>query len=96
MKKKIIAGLTALSICLISVIPAMAETVYYNGDKVNVISWDHGRSWGVYSYSDVQTGKYTHSSTANTTSSGWKEPGTQAHASEFVGKGTATAYWNCK
>ncbi|MBU3093457.1 hypothetical protein KPL35_15445 [Clostridium sp. CF011] len=96
MKKKILTGLTALSLCLITAIPAMAQTVYYNGDKVNVISWDHGRSAGVSSYSDVQTGKYTHSSTANTTSSGWKSPGTKAHASQFVGTGTATAYWNCK
>ncbi|MBZ9637414.1 hypothetical protein [Clostridium sp. FP1] len=95
MKKNIIAGLT-LSLCLISVIPAMAETVYYNNDTVNVISWDHGRTLGVYSYSDVQTGKYTHSSTANTTSSGWKEPGVRAHAKQFIGTDTATAYWNCK
>ncbi|MBW9158957.1 hypothetical protein G9F71_025560 [Clostridium sp. FP2] len=61
MKKKILTGLTALSLCLITAIPAMASTVYYKGDAV---SWDYGTSLGVYSYSDVQTGKYTHSATA--------------------------------
>jgi len=93
MKKKILTGLTALTLCVASSIPALASTVYYNGDA---ISWEHGRTAGVYSYSDVQTTVYEHSSTANTTSSGWKNPGTLAHAQQFVGTGTATAYWNCR
>lgn len=60
------------------------------------MSWDYGRSWKVYSYSKVQSTKYTHSATANTSSSGWKKPGVLASASQFVGTGAATAYWNCK
>lgn len=93
MRKKFLAGLTVFSLCIMSAIPAMAATVYYNGDA---ISWDYGRKLAVYSYSDVQTGKYEHSATANSTFSGWKLPGTLAHAQEFVGTGAATAYWNCR
>lgn len=72
MKNKFLKGLTVVSLCLITAIPAMAETVHYNGDAVSL---EHGRSLGVYSYSDVQTTVYEHSSTANTTTSGWKSPG---------------------
>lgn len=93
MKKKILTGLTALSLCVMSAIPAMAATVYYKGDAVN---WDHGRKMGVISYSDVQTNKYDHSATANSTCSGWKSPGVRAYAQQFVGTGTASAYWNCR
>lgn len=60
------------------------------------ISWDHGRKHGVYSYSTVQTGKFEHSATANSTFSGWKKPGVVADAQQFVGTGTASAYWNCR
>ena len=28
--------------------------------------------------------------------SGWKNPGVEARASQFVGTGAATAYWNCR
>lgn len=93
MKKKILTGLTALSLCVMSAMPALASTVYYNGSAV---SWEHGRTAGVFSYSKVQTTVYEHSATANTTSSGWKSAGTLASATEFVGTGTATAYWNCR
>ena len=93
MKKKILTGLAAFSLCLMTAIPALADTVYYNGDAVN---WDYGTHWAVYSYSDVQTGKYTHSSTANSTFSGWQKPGTLAHAEQFIGLDTATAYWDCE
>jgi len=72
---------------------AQAETVYYKG---SALSFDHGRSWGVYSESTVQSGVYDHSTTANTTFSGWEKPGTAAHAIEFVGTGQATAYWNAR
>ena len=72
---------------------AQAETVYYKG---SAISWDHGRSWGVNSESTVQSGSYDHSTTANTTFSGWAKPGTAAHAIQFVGTGAATAYWNAR
>lgn len=93
MKKKILTGLTVLSLCFMTALPAMAETVYYNDDP---ISWDHGRTMGVYSYSDVQTSRYTHLAVANTTSTGWKDPGDRAHAEQFVGLATATAFWDCK
>ncbi|ROR83600.1 hypothetical protein SAMN06295974_1671 [Plantibacter flavus] len=72
---------------------AHAETVYYKG---SAISWDHGRSWGVTSYSSVQSGAYEHSATANTTFSGWKAPGVLASAEQWVGTGSATAYWNAR
>lgn len=72
---------------------AEAATVYYKGSAV---SWDHGRSWGVNSYSNVQSGVYDHSATANTTFSGWKRPGVLVSASQYVGLGQATAYWNCR
>jgi hypothetical protein len=72
---------------------AQAATVYYKG---SAIAWDYGRIWGVTSYSDVQSGVYEHSSTANTTFSGWKSPGIKAHAEQFVGINQATAYWNAR
>lgn len=72
---------------------AEAATVYYNGTP---ISWNYGRSLGVTSYSTVQSGSYTHSATANTTFSGWKSKGVQAHAQQYVGWGNATAYWNAR
>lgn len=72
---------------------AQAATVYYKG---SAIIWDHGRSWGVYSESTVQSGVYDHSTTANTTFSGWQKRGVAAHAKQFVGTGTATAYWNAR
>jgi hypothetical protein len=72
---------------------ANAQTVYYKG---SAISWDYGRIWGVTSFSDVQSGVYEHSATANTTFSGWKSPGVKAHAEQFVGTGQATAYWNAR
>lgn len=93
MKKKMLTLAMVLSLSLVGAIPAMAATVYYNGSAV---SWDYGRKLGVYSYSDVQSTVYEHSATANTTSSGWKNPGVKAHAQQFVGFKTATAYWNCR
>lgn len=93
MKKKILGITLGVVLTLVGAVPAMAETVYYNGDAV---SWDHGRKLAVYSYSAVQTSIYEHSATANTTSSGWIEAGTKAYAQQFVGTKTATAYWNCR
>ncbi|EJO5349122.1 hypothetical protein NRP93_003279 [Clostridium botulinum] len=93
MKKKILTGLTALSLCCAISVPAMAQTVYYKGKAVN---WEHGRTLGVFSYSRVQTSVFEHSATANGTFSGWKDPGDEAYAEELVGKNTATAYWNCR
>lgn len=95
MKKwfKKVAMVLAITITMGSAVPALAATVYYNGVAV---SWDYGRKLAVYSFSTVQTNVFTHSATANTTTSGWKAPGIKAHAEQFVGTGTATAYWNCK
>jgi hypothetical protein len=72
---------------------AQAATVYYKGSAV---AWNYGRSWAVYSQSDVQSNSYEHHSTANTTPSGWKKPGVLASAMQWVGTGAATAYWSCR
>jgi len=94
--KKRIFAILATGIML-GTLPATAyaasKTVYYKGTAVY---WEYGRAWGVYSYSKVQSTVYDHSATANSTSSGWKDPGVLAEASEFVGVGTARAYWNCR
>lgn len=94
-KRKLLT-ITAMSMMLASapgIVQATSETVYFNGDPVN---WDHGRKWGVTSYSEVQTHIYEHSATANSTFSVWKNPGVTAYASQFVGTSRATAYWNCR
>lgn len=93
MKRRVLALVAAVTVLTTSAVPAMAATVYYKGSAV---SWDYGRTLGVYSYSDVQSTIYQHSATANTTSSGWKNPGVKAHAQQYVGTKTATAYWNCR
>ncbi|ELC8395046.1 hypothetical protein GOD95_02600 [Paeniclostridium sordellii] len=93
MKKKTLTGLLTLVLCSMTAIPAMAETVYYKGNAVN---WEHGRKWAVYSFSEVQTSVYEHSATANSTFSGWKDPGDVAYAQQYVGTSTARAYWNCR
>ncbi len=93
MKKKILTGLVALSLCFMTAIPAFADTVNYHGYAIN---WDHGRKLAVYSYSDVGTHVFTHSATANSTFSGWKKPGVDAYAQQLVGIYDATAYWACR
>lgn len=93
MKKRALTLAIAMTLMVTSAVPAMAKTVYYKGSAV---SWDYGRTKVVYSYSDVQSTVYEHSATANTTSSGWKKPGVKAHAQQYVGTKTATAYWNCR
>lgn len=87
------AVILAVSMALVPCGMALAETVYYKGSAVN---WEHGRWLIVYSYSHVQTSKFTHSATANDVFSGWKKPGELANATAFVGNGRATAYWDCK
>lgn len=83
----------AVSMALVPCGIAAAETVYYKGSPVN---WEHGRWLQVFSYSHVQTHKYTHAAGANDAFSGWKKPGELANATAFVGTGRATAYWDCK
>ena len=60
------------------------------------VYWEYGRSWGVFSYSEVQTHRFEHSATVNSDFSGWKRPGVLARASKFIGTGTARAYWDCR
>ncbi|MGN0307010.1 MAG: hypothetical protein ACI4DN_02215 [Lachnospiraceae bacterium] len=93
MKKKALGIIMALVLVIGSSIPALAATVYYKGDAVY---WNYGRKLAVISFSEVQTTIYEHSATANATSSGWKNPGVVAYAEQFVGTGTAVAYWNCR
>ncbi len=95
LKKRILATLTAVVIAGTLPITAFAasETINCKGTSVY---WEYGRRWSVYSYSKVQSSVFQHSATANSTFSGWKEPGIVAEASEFVGSGTARAYWNCR
>ena len=90
MKKKIIKSLSVLSLCCLVSIPALAETVTYNGTNVY---WDYGRKWKVYSYSDVQSSVYEHSATANGKFSGWEDPGDEAYVEKFIGTATAQCYW---
>ncbi|MGV9188424.1 hypothetical protein ACTOVN_01045 [Arcanobacterium canis] len=73
---------------------AYAHTVY---DKGTAAYWDHGRTWGAWSYSDANSGRYEHRATANSTSSGWKAKNVRAHATHWVGvTGMAHAYWDCR
>lgn len=92
-RKAVTAGLVSAALLGVGAGAAYAETVYY---KDTPVSWDHGRFLKVFSYSDVQSSIYEHVATANTTSSGWQEPGVQASAKQFVGTGHATAFWDCR
>ncbi len=84
-----------MGLALFITVPAVAnaDTVYYQG---YAISWDYGRRWELWSFSEVQTHRFYHSATANATWSGWKAPGVPASATQFVGTGQATAYWDCR
>lgn len=68
----------------------------YQIRKGDAVYWNYGRKLSVFSFSEVQTSVYEHSATANSTSSGWQDPGVKAYAQQFVGTGTATAYWSCR
>ncbi|MDK6862787.1 hypothetical protein QP358_01370 [Nosocomiicoccus ampullae] len=85
--------LGSIGVSIPAAVDAAVESPTFNGVK---ISWDHGRKFGVFSYSTVQTGVFDHSATANSTFSGWKKPGVRAHAEQYVGTKAATAYWNCR
>ena len=92
-KIKPVIAAVAVTIGILGAGTAVAETVYY---KDTAVSWDHGRTWGGWSYSHVNSGYYEHRATANTTTSGWEKPSVVAKASQFVGFSTATAYWDCR
>ena len=68
------------------------STVYYHKTKV---SFRTGRYSGVFAWSSVQTGLWTHSTTLNGTFSGKKAPGTEASVNKYIGFYTLEAYWNC-
>lgn len=93
MKKRLLSVGLAFILAISLAIPVFAETVYYNGDAVY---WDHGVNIFRVCYSNVMSGEYKHSATANETFSGWQEPGVLAEAKQFVGTGRAYAYWNCR
>ena len=96
MKKKLLSlGLVCLcAVCMAVPVFATEETVYYKGSAVY---WNHGRAYGVWSFSDVQSSVYEHSATANATSSGWQQPGVMAKASQKLAPWEhAKAYWNCR
>lgn len=93
LNKVVLGALTVTTLGIAAPVVSEAATVWY---KDTAVSWNHGRSLGVTSYSTVQSSYYDHSTTANTTFSGWKKPGVQAHAQQWVGTGSATAYWNVR
>lgn len=92
-KKIITTSLLALTLAGAGGSIVSAATVWYKGTAVY---WNYGRAVGVWSYSNVQTGVYQHSASANGAFSGWKSPGVEARASKFIGTGTAEYYWNCR
>lgn len=93
-KKTVVAALLGAMIVMSGPAIALAETVYYNGTPVY---WDHGRKWGITSYSDVQSHVYDHAATANDTFSGWVGPNDgHAYAEQPVGVFPAVAYWDCR
>ena len=73
-----------------------AKTVKYKGTSVY---WNYGRTgfWQDYSFSEVQSSVYEHTATANSVSSGWKNPCVKAYAECYIGwSTTAECYWNCR
>lgn len=92
-KKIITTSLLALTLAGAGGSIVSAATVWYKGTAVY---WNYGCAVGVWSYSNVQTGVYQHSASANGAFSGWKSPGVEAHASKYIGTGTAECYWNCR
>ena len=92
-KKIITTSLLALTLAGAGGSIVSAATVWYKGTAVY---WNYGRFAGLWSYSNVQSGVYEHASSANGGFSGWKSPGEEAHASKYIGTGTAECYWNCR
>ncbi|MGV9183658.1 hypothetical protein [Arcanobacterium canis] len=97
MKKQRVRAMGAAGLASIMLVggvgAAYAQTVYYKGTAVY---WDHGRTWGAWSYSDVNSGRYEHRATANSKTTRWMPKGTRAYATDWVGTGTAHAYWDCR
>ncbi|EGQ2827398.1 hypothetical protein JL777_04790 [Staphylococcus pseudintermedius] len=83
----------SISISTPATVDATVKSPTFHGVKIH---WEYGRTFFTYSYSIVQTGRFTHSATANSTFSGWKRPGVKAVAKQYVGWRLAVAYWNCR
>lgn len=67
-KIKKLTALTTLTVTLaLGATPVLAKTVHYKGYAVE---WDYGRTAGLWGYSEVQTGHFTHRATVNGTNSG--------------------------
>lgn len=95
LKSLVLLSLGALTLVSGSIVGA--ETVYFSkGGHDYALSWEYGRSWGVISYSKVNSSELEHHATANTTGSGWQAPGVLASAQQWVGSGAAFAYWNAR
>ena len=83
-KKIITTSLLALTLAGAGGSIVSAATVWYEGTAVY---WDYGRTAGLWSYSNVQSSVYEHSTTANGAFSGWQPPGVEArhlNSSELV------------
>ncbi|RCW17931.1 hypothetical protein CAC02_00050 [Streptococcus gallolyticus] len=92
-KKLMSTALITLTLAGVGGSMVSAATVYYKGSAVY---WNYGWTAGLWSYSNVQSSVYEHSSTANGAFSGWQRPGGEARASKFIGTNTARCYWNCR
>ena len=92
-KKIITTSLLALTLAGAGGSIVSAATVWYKGTAVY---WDYGRTAGLWSYSNVQSGVYEHSASANGAFSGWESPGVEARVSKFIGTATAECYWHCR
>lgn len=88
--------LATIAVCgglVTSATPVCAKTVYYKGSAVE---WDYGRTAGLWGWSHVQSGTYTHGTTVNGKWSGWQSPGIMASVSKFIGNEKLQVYWSCK
>lgn len=94
-KVKFVLIAMALVMC-VGAVPAIVSaentTVYYKGTPVY---WERGKS-GIYSYSNVQSGRFEHRATANSDTTGWKAVNVFAKARDTIWFGTAVTYWDCR
>ena len=74
--------------------PVLAKTVYY---KKTPVYWDYGNIAKIRAYSKVQSHVYSHTTTVNGVSSGWKKKGVLAQAETWISPTkNVEAYWDCK
>ncbi|MGM9905315.1 hypothetical protein [Lactobacillus sp.] len=91
--RKLMFSLVAVASFMAAATPVLAQTVHY---KNTAVYWNHGRTAGLWGWSEVQSHVYTHSTTVNGEWSGWKKRGTLASVNKYIGKNTLEAYWDCK